>query len=234
MSLKVEALESGYGRIPAITDVSLTVNRGEIVSLLGGNAAGKSTTLKTIIGFISPWHGSIEFEGELIGGLPCHEIVARGIAIVPENRRLFPRLTVQENLLLGAWHLNRHSSANRVEEVLSILPAVREFFGRYAGTLSGGEQQLVAVARALMSRPRLLLMDEPSMGLAPRLVHQSFALLQQLRDTGIALLVVEQNTDQAIRVSDRCYVLRGGKITLEGTGEELVDNPAVKAAFLGV
>jgi len=215
--------------------VSLRVDRGRIACLVGGNAAGKSTTLKTLIGLLRPRAGSIMLDGARIDGLPPDRVVAAGVALVPENRRLFPRLTVRQNLELGAWAVSdRRASAARVREVTARLPFVGSVLERTAGTLSGGEQQQVAVARALMSRPRYLLMDEPSMGLAPALVDRSFALLADLRAAGLGLLVVEQNTERALEVSDWGYILRDGRVTLEGPAAALRQDPRVRTAFLGV
>ena len=235
MSLVAEALEVAYERTPVLHGVSLRVDRGRIACLVGGNAAGKSTTLKTLIGLLRPRAGSIMLDGARIDGLPPDRVVAAGVALVPENRRLFPRLTVRQNLELGAWAVSdRRASAARVREVTARLPFVGSVLERTAGTLSGGEQQQVAVARALMSRPRYLLMDEPSMGLAPALVDRSFALLADLRAAGLGLLVVEQNTERALEVSDWGYILRDGRVTLEGPAAALRQDPRVRTAFLGV
>jgi branched-chain amino acid transport system ATP-binding protein len=235
MTLTAEDLEVAYGRAPVLHGVSLRVDPGRIVSLLGGNAAGKSTTLKAIIGLLAPSRGRIELDGRRIDGWPPDRVVAAGVAMVPENRRLFPRLTVRQNLELGAFAVaERRAIAARVAEVCARLPFVGTVLARIAGTLSGGEQQQVAVARALMSRPRYLLMDEPSMGLAPALVERSFALLGELRAAGLGLLVVEQNTEAALAVSDRAYILRDGRVTLEGPSAELRHDPRVRTAFLGV
>ena len=235
MSLVAEDLEVAYGRTPVLRGVSLRVDPGRIVSLLGGNAAGKSTTLKTIIGLLRPLTGTVALDGARIDGLSPDRVVAAGIALVPENRRLFPRLTVRQNLELGAWTVgDRRAVAARVREVTERLPFVGTVLERAAGTLSGGEQQQVAVARALMSRPRYLLMDEPSMGLAPALVERSFALLGELRAAGLGLLVVEQNTERALEVGDWAYILRDGRVTLEGPSAALRHDPRVRAAFLGV
>jgi len=232
MTLVLEQLDVGYGGAPVLHGVSLRVDPGRIVSLLGGNAAGKSTTLKAIIGLLTPSRGSITLEGRRIDRLTPDRIVAAGIALVPENRRLFPRLTVRQNLELGAWSNHREAPA-RVRETTERLPFVGAVLERLAGTLSGGEQQQVAVARALMSRPRYLLMDEPSMGLAPALVERSFRLLGELRRIGLGLLLVEQNTERALEVADWAYILRDGRITLDGPASELRHDPRIRAAFLG-
>ena len=232
MTLVLEQLEVGYGGAPVLHGVSLQVSPGQIVSLLGGNAAGKSTTLKAVIGVLAPSRGAITLDGRRIDRLAPDRIVMAGIALVPENRRLFPRLTVRQNLELGAWSAHRQAAA-RVREVTERLPFVGSVLARPAGTLSGGEQQQVAIARALMSRPRYLLMDEPSMGLAPALVERSFRLLGELRRAGLGLLVVEQNTERALETSDWAYILRDGRITLDGPAAELRRDPRIRAAFLG-
>jgi branched-chain amino acid transport system ATP-binding protein len=230
--LALEQVEVGYGGAPVLHGVSLRVGPGQIVSLLGGNAAGKSTTLKAVIGLLAPSRGTITLDSRRIDRLAPDRIVASGIALVPENRRLFPRLTVRQNLELGAWNAHQETAA-RVREVTERLPYVGSVLERAAGTLSGGEQQQVATARALMSRPRYLLMDEPSMGLAPALVERSFRLLAELRRAGLGLLIVEQNTERALEVSDWAYILRDGRVTLDGPAAELRRDPRVRAAFLG-
>jgi branched-chain amino acid transport system ATP-binding protein len=235
MSLEISQLEAGYGRNLVLHKVSLRVETGSIVCLLGGNAAGKSTILKSVIGIVSPQGGRITLDGHEITGLPSDKIVAAGIAIVPENRRLFPRLSVRKNLILGSpWGGSSRAAAERVAQLCARLPFVAGVLERTAGSLSGGEQQQVAVARALMSNPRYLLLDEPSMGLAPALVARSFALIQELRAAGLGILVVEQNTEEAMDVSDYAYVLRDGRVTLEGVARELRHDPRVRTAFLGI
>jgi len=235
VSLEVSQLEAGYGRNLVLHKVSLRIATGSIVSLLGGNAAGKSTILKSIIGIVPPQGGRITLDGSEITGLPSDKIVAAGIAIVPENRRLFPRLSVRKNLILGSpWGGRSRAAAERLAELCTRFPFVAGVLERAAGSLSGGEQQQVAVARALMSNPRYLLLDEPSMGLAPALVARSFALIQELRASGLGILVVEQNTEEAMDVSDYAYVLRDGRVTLEGVARELRYDPRVRTAFLGI
>ena len=232
MTLALERVEVGYGGAPVLHGVSLQVAPGRIVSLLGGNAAGKSTTLKAVIGLLVPSEGTITLDGRRIDRMAPDRIVAAGIALVPENRRLFPRLTVRQNLELGAWSDPR-DVPERMRAVIERLPYVGSVLDRLAGTLSGGEQQQVAVARALMSRPRYLLMDEPSMGLAPALVERSFRLLGALREAGLGLLIVEQNTERALEISDWAYILRDGRITLDGPAAELRRDPRIRTAFLG-
>jgi branched-chain amino acid transport system ATP-binding protein len=235
MSLVVSEIEAGYGRNIVLHGVSLKVEGGTIVSLLGGNAAGKSTILKSIIGLVQPRSGRIRLDDLDLVALPTDRIVAAGIAIVPENRRLFPRLSVRHNLLLGArWSTNHRAAIQRLGDLCDRFPFIGDVLERAAGSLSGGEQQQVAVARALMSHPRYLLLDEPSMGLAPALVKQSFALIKELRASGLGVLMVEQNTEESLEVSDYAYVLRDGRITLEGVAKDLRDDPRVRTAFLGI
>lgn len=235
MSLIISELETGYGRNIVLHGVSLSVEAGTIVSLLGGNAAGKSTILKSIIGLVQPRSGSITVDDLDLVALPTDRIIAAGIAIVPENRRLFPRLSVRHNLLLGApWSTNHRTATKRLAELCDRFPFVGSVLERAAGSLSGGEQQQVAVVRALMSHPRYLLLDEPSMGLAPALVKRSFDLIKELRTSGLGILMVEQNTEESLDVSDYAYVLRDGRITLEGVARGLRDDPRVRTAFLGI
>ena len=234
MTLAISGIDVAYRGLQVLFDVSLDVTPGEMVCLLGGNAAGKSTTLKAVMGVVRPTRGAITLDGRPLLGESTERIVRMGLALVPENRRLFPELTVEQNLRLGAWHRTKADRARQLIETCEILPYVGTVLSRRAGTLSGGEQQQVAVARALMSDPRYLLMDEPSMGLAPALVERSFALLTALRSAGLGLLVVEQNTSRALAVADRAYVLRGGKIVLTGPAAELRESDAVREAFLGL
>jgi branched-chain amino acid transport system ATP-binding protein len=226
-----------YGAALALDDVTLEVRAGEMVSLLGGNASGKSTTLKTLLGIVSPSKGRVEFEGQDINKLSPAERVRSGIALVPENRELFPRLTVRENLMLGGYTVRRQRTAkaqrDELERILELFPRVSERLGQAAGTLSGGEQQMVAIGRALMSVPRVLLMDEPSMGLSPALVKQSFQLIKMINSAGVTTLVVEQNARAALAVADRGYVLQSGKIVLAGTADELLNDADLQRAYLG-
>jgi len=232
--LKVSDIVVGYGAITAVKGLSFEVREGEIVSLIGSNGAGKSTTLRTISGLLKPKTGSIEFLGERIDGVPAHEIVARGITHSPEGRRIFPKMTVNENLDLGAY-LRKDSTAVKEsrERVLGLFPRLRERINQKAGTMSGGEQQMLAVGRALMGDPKLLIMDEPSMGLAPVLVDLIFETIETIRKSGVTILLVEQNALAALRIADYAYVLESGNLKLEGEGSKLADDPAIAQAYLG-
>lgn len=233
--LNIENLHVYYGGIHALKGISLEVAEGKIVTLIGANGAGKSTTLRTISGIVSPREGRITFEDKDLTGLPAYDIVGMGIAMVPEGRRVFTNLTVMENLLVGA-HTRRDSAGVQrdLEWVCELFPRLKERASQSAGTLSGGEQQMLAVGRALMSRPRLLLMDEPSLGLAPNLVQEVFKTIRQLHDEGTTILLVEQNARAALRTADYGYILETGEIVLQGTGKELIHNDDVRKAYLGV
>ncbi|GAB4436304.1 MAG: ABC transporter ATP-binding protein [Chloroflexi bacterium OHK40] len=231
--LQLQHINAHYGPIHVLKDLSLEVGAGEIVCLLGGNACGKSTTLKTILGLVTPSSGTIVFAGEPITGWSSSERIRRGIAVVPENRRLFGPLTVHENLLMGAYlRHDRRAIDEDLARIYARFPRLSERAGQPAQTLSGGEQQMLAVGRALMSRPKLLLLDEPSMGLAPQLVEQSFALLQMLSRQGVAVLVVEQNARVALQIAQRGYVLQTGRVVLEGAAAGLVANDQLRRAYL--
>ncbi len=230
--LSVQDINVYYGAIHAIKDVSLTVSEGEIVTLIGANGAGKSTTLQTISGLLRSRTGDIRFCGQSIAHLPSHKVVQKGIAQVPEGRRIFLQMTVQENLEMGAY--TRSGSIEKdLQRVYELFPRLLERKKQVAGTLSGGEQQMLAMGRALMSRPRLMMLDEPSMGLAPILVEQVFNIIRQLHEAGTTILLVEQNAQMALSVADRAYVMETGQITLSGTGEELARSDQVKKAYLG-
>ncbi|HYM48969.1 MAG TPA: ABC transporter ATP-binding protein [Candidatus Limnocylindrales bacterium] len=233
--LRLQDVEVRYGPVPALRDVSMEVRRGEIVCLLGGNASGKSTTMKTVIGSVRCSKGRIWYEGEDITTWPTSRRVMRGIAIVPEARRIFPRLSVLENLMMGAFtRKDRSEVQDDLDHVMDLFPRLRERRGQAGGTLSGGEQQMLAMARALMSRPRFLCMDEPSMGLAPVLVEQQFETIQRLNRTGITIFVVEQNATMALSIASRGYVLQSGRVVLAGTAARLLENPQMKRAYLGM
>ncbi|MEK7701567.1 MAG: ABC transporter ATP-binding protein [candidate division NC10 bacterium] len=231
--LSVDALEVAYGEIRALKGVGLGVGRGEIVALLGNNGAGKTTTLKTISGLLHPTRGTVTLDGEPLAGLPPHDIVRKGIAHVPEGRRIFNRLTVRENLVMGAYLRRDAGIAGDLDRVFALFPRLEERVGQVAGTLSGGEQQMLAIGRALMVGPRLLLLDEPSMGLAPVLVEQIFDTIADINRQGTTILLVEQNAAMALSIAHRGYVLETGTIALTGTAAELSDNAEVRRAYLG-
>lgn len=232
--LKIKDINVFYGAIHAIKGASLEVNEGEIVTLIGANGAGKSTILRTVSGLLQPKSGSIEFEGRPIGGLPAHEIVKGGISQVPEGRRIFAEMTVAENLELGAFtRSDKDGIKSDMEKVFGRFPRLKERIGQMAGTLSGGEQQMLAMGRALMSRPRLLLLDEPSMGLAPLLIREIFTIIQDINKTGTTVLLVEQNANMALSIAHRAYVLETGRITLSGDAKELAASEEVRKAYLG-
>jgi len=232
--LQLVDVSTHYGLVAVLRHVSIEIYHGEMVCLLGGNASGKTTTLKTILGMVVPSEGEVRLDGERIDGLPTSEIVRRGITMVPENRRLFGSMTVKENLELGAYlRTDREGIREDMERMLEVFPRLRERLGQKAGTLSGGEQQMVAMARALMARPRVLLMDEPSMGLAPILVEQVFDIIRQIHALGTTIFVVEQNANMALRIADRGYVLQTGEIVLADTAENLLNNPLMREAYLG-
>jgi branched-chain amino acid transport system ATP-binding protein len=232
--LDVKNIEVAYGKIIAVKDVSITVNNGEIVALIGANGAGKSTTLRTISGLIKPKSGEISFDGKRIDGMPGHEIVAMGICHSPEGRRIFPRMTVKENLELGAFPRNDKAEVSAdMERVFDLFPRLKERIDQRAGTLSGGEQQMLAVSRALMGDPKLLLLDEPSMGLAPVLVELIFDTIVKIRQQGVTVLLIEQNATAALEVADRAYVLESGKVKMSGSAKELSADDKVTKAYLG-
>jgi branched-chain amino acid transport system ATP-binding protein len=232
--LRLSAINTYYGEIHILENLELEVGRGELVSLLGGNASGKSTTLKTILGLVRPRTGTVEFDGEEVTDQRTSYRIAKGMAIVPENRRLFAPMTVLENLEMGAY-LNRDGKGRKEDfgRVYSLFPLLYERRSQLAGTLSGGEQQMVAMGRALMSHPKLLLMDEPSMGLAPILVERSFQIIQEVHRSGVAMLVVEQNANMALSIADRGYVLSTGRLVLEGPAKQLLEHEDLRKAYLG-
>ncbi|PYN52034.1 MAG: ABC transporter ATP-binding protein [Candidatus Rokuibacteriota bacterium] len=231
--LKVESIDVAYGEIRALKGVGLEVGRGEIVTILGNNGAGKTTTLKTISGLLHPTRGAIMLEDESLLAVPPHAIVSRGIAHVPEGRRIFNRLTVRENLMMGAYLRSDAGVGTDLERVFGLFPRLAERLTQVAGTLSGGEQQMLAIGRALMANPRLLLLDEPSMGLAPVLVQQIFDTISDINRQGMTILLVEQNAAMALSIAHRGYVLETGSIALAGTAAELSENADVRRAYLG-
>ena len=232
MLLQLQDVDTYYGQIHILERVSLEVAEGELVCLLGGNASGKSTTLKTILGLVQPRRGSVRFDGENVVGRTTSYRIGKGMAIVPENRRLFGPMTVQENLEMGAY-LRNGGQKDDFERVYSLFPLLYERRKQLAGTLSGGEQQMVAMGRALMSRPKLLLMDEPSMGLAPILVERNFEIIKDVHESGVAILVVEQNANVSLSIADRGYVLSTGRLVLEGSASELIEHEDLRKAYLG-
>jgi branched-chain amino acid transport system ATP-binding protein len=232
--LVLDNVSVNYGAIEALRGISMRVEQGEVVTLIGANGAGKTTTLRTITGLLEPKEGRITFEGDDIGGKPTHKLVARGISMSPEGRGVFANLSVRENLNMGAYlQKNRGQISGDMAKVFEMFPRLKEREHQKAGTLSGGEQQMLAMGRALMSRPRLLLLDEPSLGLAPLVVHTIFEAIDSIRKEGTTILLVEQNAHAALHHSDRAYVLETGSITMEGPSKELANDPRIKEAYLG-
>jgi branched-chain amino acid transport system ATP-binding protein len=231
--LHVKHLRAGYGKVDVLHGISLEVNASECVALVGANGAGKSTTLKCICGLIETRSGTIEFEGKSINGLPGHKIVRLGITMCPEGRQVFPEMSVLENLEMGAHTRADSKQRADLEEMLDLFPVLRDRARQRAGTLSGGEQEMLAIARALMSRPKLCIFDEPSLGLAPKIVQEVEQTIARIKAMGTTILLVEQNASMALRLSDRAYVFEAGEIVLQGTGQELQDHPEVSKAYLG-
>ena len=231
--LYMKNVSTHYGKIQALHEVNLEVQRGEIVTLIGANGAGKTTLLMTLCGDPRATTGSIRYEGDELTGMTTAEIMRKDIAIVPEGRRVFSRLTVEENLSMGAFFSDKETRQVQLDTVLTLFPRLKERYQQRAGTMSGGEQQMLAIGRALMSKPRLLLLDEPSLGLAPIIIQQIFDIIEQLRQQGVTVFLVEQNANQALKLADRGYVMEHGHIVLEDTGEALLANPDVRKAYLG-
>jgi branched-chain amino acid transport system ATP-binding protein len=230
--LDVVDLQVRYGAITAIKGISFDVREREIVALLGANGAGKTTTQKTVSGMLRPAAGSITYDGQRIDGIPPHHLIELGICHVPEGRHVFPRMTVEENLEMGAFRF-KNTDRDLLAHVLDLFPRLKERYGQQGGTLSGGEQQMLAIARALMGKPRMLLLDEPSMGLAPLIVEQIFEIVRGINADGVSILLVEQNARQALQLADRGYVLETGEVVLSGTGRELLADDRIRAAYLG-
>jgi len=232
--LRIENLRAGYGDLEILHGIDLEVREGEVVALIGANGAGKTTTLKSISGVVRATSGTVTFDDQAIHTWQPRQIVSEGLIQVPEGRKLFPDLTVRENLLLGAYRRGRSEAEETFDEVFDLFPLLRERAGQTAGTLSGGEQQMLAIGRALMAKPRLLMLDEPSLGLAPMLVADIFEVVRDLRRRGLTVMLVEQNAVHALQLSDRGYVLENGNVVLEGTGEELLGDDRVRSAYLGL
>jgi branched-chain amino acid transport system ATP-binding protein len=231
--LKLDKVCTYYGKIQALHDVTLEVNRGEILTLIGANGAGKTTLMMTICGDPRAQSGQIMFDGKPIEQLKTSDIMRMGLAVVPEGRRIFPGMTVEENLFMGSFFRSRGEAQAQLDHVLELFPRLKERFNQRGGTMSGGEQQMLAIGRALMSKPRLLLLDEPSLGLAPLIIQQIFGIIEKLRDEGVTIFLVEQNAHQALKIADRGYVLENGRIVMNGTGNALLNDDSVRKAYLG-
>lgn len=233
--LKLRNIKAGYGRVNILENLNIHVGKGQVVTIIGSNGAGKTTTLRAISGQIPLSAGEIEFDGQLISGLQAHDVVNRGITMIPEARQLFPFMSVLDNLMLGAFKPSaRDTAAEQLEEVLRLFPRVKERLSQQAGSLSGGEQQMVAIARGLMANPKLLMFDEPSLGLSPILVKQVFEIIDKIVSSGKTVLIVEQNVFHTLKIADYGYVIENGRIVLEDTGQALLKNPHVKTAYLGI
>jgi branched-chain amino acid transport system ATP-binding protein len=233
--LKVSNVTAGYGRTVILQDISIEIGRGEVVTIIGSNGAGKTTLLRTISGLVKPSGGEIIFDGERIDGHNPADIVGRGLIMVPEARQLFPVMSVRDNVMMGCYHPNaREGASKRFDEVLSIFPRVKERLNQLAGSLSGGEQQMVAIARGLMASPKLLMLDEPSLGLAPLIVQQMFDVVDRICQMGTTVLLVEQKAFHALKIASRAYVIENGRIAMENTGAGLLADPHIKTAYLGI
>lgn len=232
--LELKNLQAGYGQMKVLHGVDLTVSAGEIVALLGSNGAGKSTLNNNLCGVYKPTGGQILFEGQDITGMRSESVVDLGIIQVPEGRRIFPNMSIRENLELGSYRRGKDRRAENIEKVVAIFPRLKERYGQLAGTLSGGEQQMLAIGRAMMSEPRLLILDEPSLGLSPLLVEEMFNLIQSLNKEGLAIFLVEQNVMQSLEIADRAYVMENGSVVLSGAAADLIDDPDLKKSYLGL
>jgi branched-chain amino acid transport system ATP-binding protein len=233
-ALRVQGLRSGYGKVPILAGVDLLVAGGEVVAVVGPNGSGKSTLLKTICGLIRPYSGQVLFDGRDLAGRPSYHIARAGISYVPEGGRLFPNMTVRENLLMGAFATPANLKSGLLEEIYTLFPILQQRGRQYAATLSGGEKQMLAISRGLVSSPKILMLDEPSLGIAPKLVEEIYDRLHALKAKGLTVLLVEQNTNFALELADRAYVLENGRIVLEGSGQEVAANPEIKRHFLGL
>lgn len=232
--LTLEDVSAGYGNLQVMHGVTLEVNSGELVAIIGANGAGKTTTLRAISGFIRPGSGNVSFEGESLVGSKPHDIVKKGLVHVPEGRSLFGSLTVLENLSMGGYTRSSGEREEALGEVYELFPVLKERKSQLAATLSGGQQQMVAIGRAIMAKPRLLMLDEPSLGLDPKTTARVFSVVERVRETGVAVLIVEQDAVKTLRLADRAYVLESGEVTLEGSGKELLEDPRVRSAYLGL
>lgn len=234
MLLEFKDIEASYGNIRALKNVSFSVKEGQVVCLIGANGAGKTSTMRTITGLLKPTHGKIIFDGEEITGIPTHELVSKGISLVPEGRQIIESLTVQQNLEMGAYQRTNSKEVEAdIEDIYSVFPILKERAKQLGGTLSGGQQQMLAIGRSLMSRPRLLLLDEPSMGLAPLVVREIFDIVERINKRGTTVLLVEQNAKKALEIADYAYVLENGSLRFEGEGQTVMNDPRVKEAYLG-
>lgn len=234
MMLEIRKLEAGYGQMKVLHGVDLTIGKGEIVALLGSNGAGKSTLNNNLSGIYRPTGGQIIFEGQDITGMRSEKVVDLGIVQVPEGRRIFPNMSIRENLELGSYRRGKEHRAENLEKVVAVFPRLEERFGQLAGTLSGGEQQMLAIGRAMMTEPRLLILDEPSLGLSPLLVEEMFTLIRSLNKQGLAIFLVEQNVMQSLEIAGRAYVLENGAVVLSGAAKDLIDDPELKKTYLGL
>lgn len=233
--LTVKNLKAGYGGTPAIHDISFEVREGQIVAILGSNGAGKTTALKTIMGMIKPMAGEIIYDGDSLIGVPCHQMVEKGLAMVPEGRHLFPKMTILDNLMMGSYTIKDKSSIDEtLATVYKIFPRLEERKNQLAGTLSGGEQQMVAIGRALMSKPKVLILDEPSLGLMPKLVNEVFEFVKEINQMGVTVIIIEQNAEQTLAFSDYAYVVSNGETVMEGTGQALLMDDQVQKIYLGM
>lgn len=232
--LKLDKLQVGYGSIQVLWDVTMEVEKGEIIALLGPNGAGKTTTLRSVLGLLPPMSGEIIFKDKKLNGMETHEIAKLGLAYVPEDRRLFPGMTVMHNLLMGGYSLDKAELDKNLEDVFELFPRLKERTDQYAGTMSGGEQQMLAISRGLMSGPEMIIVDEPSLGLAPQLVEDVFEVFRDLRERGVTILIVEQNVNKTLKNSDRAYVLEQGEINMKGKSSELMKNDHIKQSYLGI
>ena len=233
-AIKIRGINKSYGKLQALKDINLNIEKGEFFGLLGPNGAGKTTTLRSVLGLLPPMSGEIIFKDKKLNGMETHEIAKLGLAYVPEDRRLFPGMTVMHNLLMGGYSLDKEELDKNLEDVFELFPRLKERTDQYAGTMSGGEQQMLAIGRGLMSGPEMIIVDEPSLGLAPQLVEDVFEVFRDLRERGVTILIVEQNVNKTLKNSDRAYVLEQGEINMKGKSSELIKNDHIKQSYLGI